>query len=46
MAMMGAPPARAAAGPGEVGVESGSVLLEVRVIVTFALVSGPRARPD
>ena len=47
MAMMGAlPPARAAAGPSEVDVESGSVLLEACVIVTFALVPGPLARPD
>jgi uncharacterized protein YggE len=40
-------PARAAAaGPSEVEVESGSVLLEARGIVTFALAPGPRSRPD
>jgi len=47
MHMMGAlQPARAAAGPSQVEVESGSVLLEARVIVTFALAPGPRVRPD
>ena len=47
MAMMGQlQPARAAAGPSQVEVEYGSVLLEARVIVTFALAPGPRARPD
>ncbi|MHB8330982.1 MAG: SIMPL domain-containing protein, partial [Candidatus Dormibacteria bacterium] len=47
MAMMGAlQPARAAAGPSQVEVESGSVLLEARLIVTFALAPGPRAKPD
>ncbi|MHB1500621.1 MAG: hypothetical protein ACYCYK_05555, partial [Candidatus Dormibacteria bacterium] len=47
MAMMGAvQPARPAAGPSQVEVESGSVLLEARVIVTFTLAPGPRARPD
>ncbi len=39
-------PFRAAAGPSEVQVESGSVLLEARVIVTFALAQGPQSRPN
>lgn len=46
MAMMASlQPARAAAGPSQVEVESGSVLLEARVIVTFALAPEPQARP-
>ncbi len=48
MAMMAGAlqPMGAAAGPSQVDVESGSVLLEARVIVTFALAPGPRARSD
>lgn len=47
MAVMGtAQPARAAAGPSQVEVESGSVVLEGRLILTFVLAPRPRAIPD